>query len=339
MAGKAGVSSESLDFCRKLEEEPWQYGFFEALRIFEAQHPEKPGFGRSIRPSEDPIRIGMEPSLKFAASTIAAYEQPKEGRPGRLTQYFFGLFGPNAPLPVHLTELALQRKHNEGDVTLSRFIDIFHHRMASLLYRAWASSRPHVSLDRPESDKFSSYIASLIGLNMNSLKNRDELEDQSKLYYAGVLSSQVRNAESLENAIQDFLCLNARVISFVGSWMQLPANCRLSLGTNLRNGTLGKDAVIGSSVWGMQQKFRIVLGPLNILQLKRLLPDGESVRRLRSLVRYFVGDEKDWDVQVVVKKEEVPSIQLGEMGQLGWTSWLGKSASKKDSNDLIYSVH
>jgi type VI secretion system protein ImpH len=338
MAGKAWSSAESLDFFRKLEAEPWRFGFFETLRVIEAQNPDKPGFGRSVRPSEDPVRLGSEPSLKFASSTIAAYRQPQEQQSGLLTQYFFGLFGPNAPLPVHLTEFALQRKHNEGDATLSRFADVFHHRMASLLYRAWASSRPHISFENPEADHFSSFIGSFIGLNADNLQHRDELGDQSKLYFAGVLSSQVRNAESLESVVQDFLCLNARVIDFVGSWMQLPDNCRLMLGKNRSNGTLGQDAVMGSSIWGLQQKFRILLGPLNLEQLKRMLPGGESVRRFQSLVRYFVGDEKDWDVQVVLDKEEVPSVRLGDMGQLGWTSWLGKSASQSNPDDLIFSV-
>jgi type VI secretion system protein ImpH len=121
--------------------------------------------------------------------------------------------------------------------------------------------------------------------------------------------------------------------------MDIPADCHLTLGTNPQNGRLGQDTVIGTSVWGVQQKFRIVLGPVSYDHMKRLLPDGPSVRKFRSLVRYFVGDEKDWDVQIVVDGADVPASRLGESMQLGWTSWLGKKLPGSDSGDLIFSLH
>ena len=62
----------------------------------------------------------------------------------------FGLLGPNGPLPLHLTEYARERLRHAGDPTLSRFLDIFHHRFLALFYRAWAQAQPHVNRDRPE---------------------------------------------------------------------------------------------------------------------------------------------------------------------------------------------
>lgn len=62
--------------------------------------------------------------------------------PARLEQFFFGLGGPNGPLPLHLTEYMRERQRNHADPTSKRFLDVFHHRLLSLFYRAWAEARP-----------------------------------------------------------------------------------------------------------------------------------------------------------------------------------------------------
>ena len=46
-----------------------------------------------------------------------------------------GLFGPNGPLPLHITEYVRDRIRNQNDPTLVAFADIFHHRILSLFVR------------------------------------------------------------------------------------------------------------------------------------------------------------------------------------------------------------
>ncbi|MGW8369597.1 MAG: type VI secretion system baseplate subunit TssG, partial [Gammaproteobacteria bacterium] len=43
----------------------------------------------------------------------------------------------------------------------------------------------------------------------------------------------------------------------------------------------------------------------------------------------------DWDLRLVVLKEEVPSVVLGTQGQLGWTSWLGNRTADTDADDVL----
>ncbi len=76
----------------------------------------------------------------------------------------FGLFGPNGPLPVHLTEYARERIYHHQDTSLRAFADLFHHRLALLFYRAWADAQPTVSLDRADNRRFEDYLSSLIGM-------------------------------------------------------------------------------------------------------------------------------------------------------------------------------
>src|SRR3546814_11999890 len=71
---------------------------------------------------------------------------------------------------------------------------MFHHRMLSLFYRAWADSRPTVPFDRPESDRFATYVGALTGRGLPCLRSRDAIPDLAKLHLAGRLASPRPNA-------------------------------------------------------------------------------------------------------------------------------------------------
>jgi type VI secretion system protein ImpH len=245
------------------------------------------------------------------------------------------MFGPNGPLPLHLSEYARDRLRNSDDPTFSEFLDIFHHRMLSLFYRAWANAQPTVNFDRPEQDRFSVYTGALFGLGMPSLRNRDEMPDLAKLHFAGRLSSQTRNAEGLVAMIRRFFKVPAVIEQFVGEWMKLPDDCRCRLGVSPETGTLGVNIAIGDHAWECQQKFRIILGPLNFKDYERMLPGRDSGKRLRAMVRNYVGDSMNWDVNLVLKKEKLPLLKLGEDDLLGWNTWLGNRTSDDDINDLV----
>ena len=96
--------------------------------------------------------------MAFAPRTVSSLVPGGDGVPPRMEVFFFGLFGPHGPLPLHLTEYARNRLRQAGDPTFARFADIFHHRLLSLFYRAWANAQPTVNLDRPESDRFADYV-------------------------------------------------------------------------------------------------------------------------------------------------------------------------------------
>jgi type VI secretion system protein ImpH len=266
---------------------------------------------------------------------MAAFEPAAEGRPARLSSYFFGVFGPSGALPIHLTEYARDRIRNSGDRTFARFVDIFHHRMMSLFYRAWAASQPTVSFDRPGDDRFAGYVASLFGLGMPSLRDRDAMPDLAKLHFAGRFANQTRNAEGLRAMIADYFKLPVEIEQFVGDWVSLPHSSLCMLGESPATGTLGTTASIGDRIHVYHHKFRILFGPIGFSDYQRLLPGGTSLARLVPIVRNYVGDEFSWDVNLILRKEEVPALRLGAAGLLGWTSWLGTRRSERDATDLL----
>lgn len=319
----------------RLAATPWEYGFYQAMRRLEALHRDRPRLGRSVRPAQDPVRLAQEPAVTFAPSTLAAWEPGEEGRPPRLVQFFFGLFGPDGPLPLHLTEYARDRRRNWRDPTFQRFADLFHHRTLSLFYRAWAEPRPTVSFDRPEEDRFALYVGALIGLGMESLLGRDAMPDLTKLHFAGFLANQTRHADGLGAILSAFFTVPVRIECFKGAWLTLQDQDRTRLGTAPATGTLGKTALLGGRVWSRQHKFRIVFGPLSLADYRRLLPGGPSFHRLIPIVRNYAGDTLAWDVNLVLKQDEVPPTALGKQGRLGWTTWLAPRRKPTDAADLF----
>lgn len=324
--------ADHLTFFRALEEKPYQYDFFQALRRIECLFPRKPRIGQAMRPADEPVRLGQEPALSFAPSTITSFKLANGTTSPRMEVRFFGMLGPNGPLPLHLTEYARGRSIHAGDQTLVRFLDIFHHRFMALFYRAWAQAQPTVSLDRPSEDRFSFYAGSLFGLGETSLRGRDAVHDFAKLYFSGLLARQVRNQDGLVALLTGYFRLPVRVEEYAGHWMQLQEQERTRLG---REGTLlGNGAVLGRRVWDCQHKFRICFGPLDLSQYESFLPGGSALVKLVAWVRQYLCFELEWDVRLVLKREQVPKTRLGQFGRLGWTTWLGECRRPVDVADL-----
>lgn len=335
MAGEARAAAPDLAWLAALEDEPYRFGFFVALRQLECTYRDRPRLGSATRPVDSPVRLGQEPSLDFPPATLASFHAGKGDDPHRLLVRFLGLFGPNGPLPLHLTEYARDRLRNADDRTFTAFADVFHDRVLALFFRAWAASQPTVSLDRADDDRFGVHLASLFGLGMLELRDRDAWPDSAKLHYAGHLATQSRHPDGLASMVADYFGLPARVVELVGEWLVLAESTRLYLGTRRESGSLGQSTVIGARVWERQHKFRIVLGPVGLRDYTRLLPGGASLARLVALVRNYVGDQFGWDLQLVLRRDEVPPLRLGRLGQLGWTTWLHARKPTRDADDLL----
>src|SRR5262249_5759495 len=158
--------------------------------------------------------------------------------------YYFGLFGPNGPLPLHLTEYAHSRELNYRDAAFRRFADIFHHRLASLFYRAWADAQPVVSFDRP-GPRFDVYVGSLVGLVMPEMQGRDSPADHATLGGAGRFSLATRPPEGLIGILADYFGLRFAARELVGEWLELAKADRLELGERKPATLLGFGSVLG----------------------------------------------------------------------------------------------
>jgi type VI secretion system protein ImpH len=346
----------------RLAAEPYAFDFFQAVRRLECAGDAggRPRIGTSVRAGQDAVRFAQYPSLEFAPSTVAAFAPPDpEGRwAARMSVNFMGMWGPNGPLPLHLTEYARDRLRNCADPTLARFMDVFHHRMTSLFYRAWAVNQQVVAADRArpgygiggtggadgvESDRFAVYVASLIGRGMSSLRGRDAVPDDAKLHWSGHLSGETSHAEGLEAILTGHFGYPCRVLPFAGQWIDLPPESRCMLGRSRETGALGQTTIVGSRVWDCQGKFRIRLGPMPLREFARMLPGQPGNRQLRDWIRNYAGDQLAWEARVVLASVAVPGVrlgggagQLGGAGLLGWSTWLPTDGRpRRDADDLI----
>ena len=334
-AAPASATELAAGLAARIGEAPWSWSFYQAMRSLEARFRDRPGFGRSTRPRQDPVRLGQDPAVVFAPATLAGWETGADEQPDRLLVNFFGLFGPDGPLPLHLTEYARDRRRNHHDPTFQRFADIFHHRLISLFYRAWANARPTVSFDRPEQDRFALYVGALMGLGADFVRHRDAMPDLAKLHFVGHLGCQTRHAEGLAAILSEFFRMPVRIECFIGGWLPLDGRDRTALGDSPRTSGLGQSIVLGARVWSRQHKFRVVFGPLGLADYLRLLPGGTSLHRLIPVVRNYAGDVLIWDVNLILKAEEVPPLRLGRQGRLGWTTWLVPRRSAADAADSV----
>ena len=331
MAPRDGSGSAHLSHLARLSADPERHHIFHALRIIEAAHPDMPRIGRSRRPREDPYRYGQVPEMSFAPSTIASLKLPEEGKPGQLNTRFFGLFGPQGPLPLHLTEYARARMRHHRDPTLVAFANMFTHRLLTLLFRAWTSGQPAPSFDRGKDDSFERKVAALGGYLGDASRRRDAMADLAKRHYTGLLAQGPKNAEGLIAILTSFFGARVRLQPFVGTWLDLEPGDRWQLGAV---SGLGQSTSIGSRVWTRNAKFRLRIGPLSLAEYERLLPGGTSLTSLRAIVRNYIGDALDWDVNLVLKRDEVPKAVLGKTTRLGQTSWIGTRKTTKDADDL-----
>ncbi|MGY1411050.1 MULTISPECIES: type VI secretion system baseplate subunit TssG [unclassified Luteimonas] len=316
-----------------LRARPHGFELFAALRLLERVHRERPRLGRSTKPSEDAVRLRQPPSLAFAPGDIAAYAPASGAGPATLDTHVLGLFGPNGPLPLHLTEYAIERAQNARDHTLRAFADVFHHRILALFYRAWADAQPVVQGDRPEEDRFRFHVGALIGMGPCT---GDAVVSTGARHYAGRMLSHARNAEGLRCLLRRAFAVAVDVQEFVGEWMPLPDEAWLRLGGAPAVSTLGATAVLGAHVRGAQHRFRLRLGPLDGAAFRAFLPGGRTLDELAALVRAYIGDEQAWDVQLVLRAGDVPTSRLGQAGRLGLDTWLGRrSWDLDDARDVV----
>jgi type VI secretion system protein ImpH len=334
-----------------LEADAAQFDFYYTLRHIDANQQGNAPLGRAPRPRDEPLRLTQHVSLVFAPATLYQYKPDVAANGlGRLAVHHFGLFGPNGALPGHLTEYVQERILHYKDETIARFCDIFQHRFILLSYRAWADCQAAPSLDTPGRDHFSRYAASLVGLGQRTLRQRDSVPDHLKLHHAGHLARLTRNPEGLVRALSALVRVPVSMQEYCLQWLKMAVTDqtrltsiaiagesgqhRVELGSD--SSRLGAGAIIGTRVPDVQHKFRLHLGAMPLVEYERFLPSGIRFLQVRDWVRNYLGVELAWDAQLVLKKDEVPAVQLGHYGQLGWTSWLGmpRDRRQKDASDL-----
>jgi type VI secretion system protein ImpH len=316
-------------------------------------------------PDKEAVRFAVNNTLEFPASELQALEW-NEGQQPRLSVNFMGLTGPGGVLPSVYTQALIEMVAWHKDPSTAFFFDMFNHRMISLFYRAWEKYRFHLPLERGEQDdRLSRYLRAIIGVLPDAFHDRllerprpssrsvpslagtspdndvvaenDEsrsrprrgFPDRALLYYSGLLSLKPRSAGALRSVIGDYFDLPVRIEQFVGTWYRLEEDSQFrSMEDGQFRGQLGVSSVIGDEIWDQQSRARIALGPLTRSRYEEFLPEGDGYVALRALLEFLFGPEIGFDLQLVLKRDDVPAARLddGSALRLGWLTWLKSKA-------------
>jgi type VI secretion system protein ImpH len=344
MAAEGGMEDAGVtnaEVAGELTLDPSAYGFFQAVRLLERLYPERRGVGRFGDPTTEVVHFSARPVIAFPASEIHGVDLPGD-RPGRMVVNFMGLIGPLGLLPYHYTELVAERARVR-DRALRDFLDIFQHRFISLFYRAWEKYHFTAAYERDGRDGMTEHLRDLIGLGIGAFRDRMPIPDELLLYYAGALGPQPRSALALQQMLEDILDVPVEVEQFVGGWYRLAPSTQSHVGDETGPAEqLGLGAVAGDEMWDQQARVRLRLGPLTREQYERFLPNGRSYELLRTLARFFSHDQFDFDIQLVLAREDVPGCVLGadveEPPPLGWRTWLRTKPFTHDADDTILTL-
>jgi len=334
-SGPEDLDVERWPIAGMLDSEPYRFEFFQAVRLLSRMYPNRDVAGRFNNPSEEVVRFGAHPDPSFPASEIQSLDRTQV--PALMRVNFMGLTGPLGVLPLPYTSLVRDRLR-EHDPSMRDFYDIFNHRIISLFCLAFEKYRFSIPYERGERDRFSHHILALIGLGTPGLQDRQDVTDDSLLFYSGLLSLHPRSGVALRQLLMDYFNVPVEIQQFVGVWRPVEVESQCSFSEeNSYSERLGFGAMVGDEIWDQQSRVRICLGPLTLEQYADFLPGGEAHQRIRALTAFYAGAEYDMELQLILKRKEVPACELsaGEGPQLGWTSWVKSAEFTRDPGETV----
>jgi len=306
-------------------------GFYPLMLLLERLEKDRAPVGTGGSPGEEGVRFRHDPALAFSPGDVQSlvtktapldpdtFERKKDVY--EITTTFLGLTGSASPLPSYFGEELLQ----EESERTREFLDIFHHRLLSLLYRALARYDVPNGWLTDGSDAWSRRLLSLVGFDV---EGKSRLPAWRSLRLAPLLNEGEVTAAALEVALADVLEADlegssVRVEQFVGTWARLEMSELTKLGRSRTR--LGRDLLLGRSVFDRAGKFRIVIGPLTRASYLRFAEGSEALRRISELVSAILPGTLEYEVLLWLERDAAPCLELSSQGRtrLGKDSWLG----------------
>ncbi|PMS23109.1 type VI secretion system baseplate subunit TssG [Trinickia dabaoshanensis] len=349
----AGVVERLLD-------EPYRFQFFQAVRVLETWFSK-----REAHVSGENARTGVafrnSLALTFPPSEIehaVPYDEAGEPLAGRdavraalaqsklerieLTPSFFGLLGGQGALPLHYTEQLIGRAQVQRDHAAREFFDVFSNRATALFYAAWKKYRLpfHYELDRDE--RYLPLLLALAGTpdaatRAHLQEGRGALIDEAIAGYALPARHRPMSAAYLARTLTDYFRAPVQVEQFAGKWYAVPAPRLTVLGRE--NATLGATALAGERVWQRDMRVRIVVGPLNKRDYEAFLPGEGRAIALERMLMLLAGITIEYEVSLVLAREEVGMSRLGKGARLGYDAFLCTRPAERDRDDARYELN
>lgn len=315
-----------------LSERPWDFGFFQAVRLLYLVEGLPPRLGAS---TPDRLRFAAPATLSFPPGEIVDLVREGDART-TLTVNFLGLTGPSGILPRHYTEWLIARRQSR-DTSARDFLDLFNHRLVTLFWHAWAKHRIDVNREFETGRGVLRYVYDLIGLGTPTLYARvapraaaarppaaaARLPRGALGYFSGLIAQRPHGSASIARVVADVTGAEVEVAGCHGTLQPIPHADRTRLGQ--RAHTLGEGCVLGAAVWDRQTTLLVRIGPLDRARFDSLLPCGNLLGSVVELLRFLTGLALDLHVKLALRADHVSATRLGgdDSARLGWNSWLG----------------
>lgn len=319
--------------------------FFHIVALLERLTREAKRVGGDGPPSHEQIRFRHDYDLGFSSGDIARVDvQALPRGPERsldaptpafvVTTTFLGLTGTISPLPLYIAEEVL---HEDDQNPVRRdFLDIFHHRLISLLYRSvskYAPAREHLS-HRP--DAWMKRALFLTGLDPEIQTRGMSVHPSVLVRCAPLLAGRGRGprvlALTLREALGDALEPDGKITveQFAGGWIDVDDGQRMALGRS--NNELGVEAILGSRAYDQSGRFSVQIGPLHQHNYKRFLRNGDLLPVVKNVVELCVREPLDFDVELQLAPDAVPSFVLSRDPKA--SSQLGRDTRLRGSESV-----
>lgn len=326
---------ESRSVAEGLFEEGHRFAFLQAVRLLEELYDERTPPAEGVDPQREVVRFRHAVRMDFPPGDVEEVRPAAKGEPAEMVVNILGLAGALGPLPPPVTELIVERSFRK-DNAFRDFLDIFNHRLVSMLYRARKKYRPAIDPKAPDRGRVATVLYSFLGLATPHLLGRMEMRDRALLPYAGLLVDRYRSTPGLIRLLEDYFGVPVDVVQFAGRWDVIEEDDVTRIGEWGQNQVLGRGAVLGRRLWADDAGFEVQLGPLTFDQFLAFLPNGRAHRALVAAVQFYVREELGFAFRLTLTAGEVPSLRLGvaEGAFLGWTSWLKRRPSAANDSQV-----
>ncbi|MFT7559570.1 MAG: type VI secretion system protein ImpH [Flavobacteriales bacterium] len=340
---------------------PHKFQLFQTIRLLQgvtlepsyAEFGTSPVGGKAQQASES-ILFSNVSSLRFSPSDVASVVKTKADYKEdscykwSVSTQFMSLTGSHGVLPLHFTEL-LQQQLREKNTALKDFFDIFNHRSISLYYRAWEKYQLPINYEKSKRknndslDRFTTALASLIGLGTQKLRGELPIPLESLIGYSGFLSRSSCSANQLENLISSYFDLDVNIEQFVPQWQSVPVDVQTRMPCAEQpmgmNNILGENMLLGTSGYHIQSKFLVKISPLPYDDFMSFAPGSKKLQSLQKLIAFAAGQEFDFDLSITVNDAEIPAAALVDNAayqpRLGWNTHLSLNSTGTDLVEVV----
>lgn len=322
------------DLVDELINRPQDFSLMQAIDILQSAQSGCAPIGHFGDPRKEAVRVANHNSLMCPAAQIDRISAPRDG----VSSYYTimttlqGMYGSLSPLPTaYLASLvSMDDEEIARTESLRAFLDIFNHRIFSLLYRVdrlrLIGSRGSEQVNK----SFEFALFSVFGKTYPGRVGRDSSELGSGLSLSALLMSSGRSASKFVKWLSGhFPDLQFNVEEFIPQWVRIPAGEQIRLGQeNCRITDGSKESAAGATLgeWILDRnlKCRVAVGALRWKEFCGLLPGEKTFQKLCRVINAYIPDFLTYDISITLRGDQCHNlgIVLASGNQLGRSAGL-----------------